>query len=919
MPTITVDGQTLSIDGHRLWIVSGTVAYHRMPSGCWSSRLASARLAGLNCIETPVPWALHEPRPGKFRFDGDLDLPAFVRLVARHRMHCILRVGPCIGDGMDLGGLPAWMLDSAGRTLRRGSPEFLQPVSKFFGEVCGRVRDLQVSVGRKSGGPIIAVQNEHQWTCGSVEHAHAYLAETNRFLRESGITVPILSCNDLFASAEGEIETWSGGQHLHAHMRQVRVLKSQHPRIVSALPTAARAAWGEEPATPIGPRALMRRLGEVLAAGAQYNLAPFQGGTNFGFDGGRVAGEADFACASTHPAAPVDEAGRPGASYAAVRRISTFASSFARVFAALDPAYQPAIVSLDPHAPLPGSRGTRPPSNDGGITAVECKGGRGSIVFLFVPELHEPGRRRCSLLLADGSTLPIEFDRDAVAWVLLDTHLVDRATLDYCSLNAFTAVGSLFVCYGPAGAPGVLSINGSAFEVLVPSGREPHLSTHEGVTVMVCNESSIDAVAIGEREVYVGAAGFDASGQPVLHPSFKKITRIGASGETRAATHAAPRRPVKIALGPWAAASCDEFVRGCTDRFASIDGPAPLEALGAPAGYGWMRLRLKNIRKTVKAGFFEAADRLHLFLDGEPAGLVGVGPGASGPITPLALRGAEHTLSILIDNLGRWSEGNAMGEPKGLFGPVWETRGVRAGSPKLIAHRPIEPLAWRAPIFGLDQGDVTDARRITWKLQHRRRTPLALRLGGLADPALLIVNGEIFRVLERRTTESILLTPERWPRGIQEVQVAVVGDPESGMSALRECAEFFECVSNVSAKAAWAFAKWEPPASSKFKPTGSKGAAEFKGRPAWWRASISAEEVDRPLYLHAAGLSKGQIFVNGRNVCRYFVATRSGKSVPPQSRYCIPESWLHRGVNELMLFDEHGFAPDKVRVHAIDD
>lgn len=916
MPTITVDGQTLAIDGHRLWIVSGTLAYHRVPAALWPARLAAARNAGLNCIETPVVWALHEPRPGHFRFDGDLDLPAFIRLIGQFRMYCILRIGPYVGDGIDLGGLPPWLLGSARDRLRRGGPEFLQPVSRYFGAVSDRVRDLQVSASRKPRGPIIAVQNEHQWTCGSEEQAPIYLSETNRFLRESGISVPILASNALFAAAEGEIETWSGDQHLHANMRQLRALKEQQPRIVSILPTAPRAIWGEVSPQPMTPRILMRHLAEVLAAGAQYNLSPFLGGTNFAFSAGRLAGSAAFACTAPHPHAPIDEAGRPTPTYHAIRRISTFASNFSRVFASLDPAYQPAIVSLDPHradtdTDAPRARAT---SVQGGLTAVECRGSQGSVVFVFAPASSEPGRRRCSLLLADGSTLPVELDRDAVAWVLLGTHLVDRATLDYCNLNAFASVGRVLVCNGPVGAPGLLSINGSAFEVLVPTGFEPHVSTHEDTTFVICNEDSIDAIAVDHQAVYIGATGFDESGEPIAHPAFKKITRLAAGGETKIAVSAAPRRAVKATIGPWSAAANDEFVRGSTDRFASIDGPAALESLGAPSGYAWMRLRMKNIRKSVKAGFFEAADRLHLYLDGEHAGLVGVGPGATGAIVPLALKEPEHTLSILIDNLGRWSEGNALGESKGLFGHVWETRTLRVGPPKLTTHRPIEPLASRAPIFGLDEGDTTDARRLTWRLQHRRKTPIAVTIGGLADPALLLVNGEIHRVLEREVIEHILLTPERWPKGISEIQVAVVGDPDAAMKSLRQDAAFVECVSCLTAKASWSFAKWEPPAAAKFKLLGPKGAAEFKGRPAWWRAALTIEEIDRPRFLDLSGLSKGQLFLNGQNLCRYFVSTRSGKSVPPQPRCYLPEPRLRKGSNELLIFDEHGFSPERAKI-----
>lgn len=949
MPTITVDGQTLSIDGHRLWIISGTIAYHRVPAALWEARIADARNAGLNCIETPVVWSLHEPRPGVFDFSGDLDLPAFIRLIAGHKMHCILRVGPYIGEGLDLGGLPPWLLNAepapAGSTaspapsparLRSGTPEFLQPVSRYFAALAERVQPLQASLRRKVVGPIIAVQNEHRWLCGSQTQIEAYLHETNRYLRENGISVPIIAANDLFAAAEGEIEGWTGDQHLHANLRQLRTVRPQQPRIVISLPTAAPATWGSPPPDRPEPGMLLRRIAEVLAAGAQYNLSPFHAGTNFGFTAGRFDHSLHtFSCSNPVPDAPLAESGSRGPLYHAVRRISTFASQFSRIFVALDPAYQPAIVSLDTEQPArqrnTKSSDRKPPREDA-LVAVECRGSQGTIIFVFARASSsdapaDVSRRRGSILLADGSSLPVEMERDPVAWLLLDTHLVDRATLDYCNLNAFALLGQVFICYGPAGAPGVLSLNGSAFEVIVPSGAEPHISRHEGVTIVVCNEQTIDTVWIARQAVYIGASGLDPGGNPLPHSDHKRITRIDPAGQTttiqperRPAAKAAASAARNLTRGEWTVAPADEFIKGTSERYATIESPASLEKLGSPHGYGWLRLKFRNPQGTLRAGFFDAADRLHLYLDAEFHDLLGVGPGAREPITSLPLKQSGHIVTALIDNLGRRSEGNFMAEPKGLYGHAWHIAPLRAPRAKIETDKPFEPLAWRAPIFGLEDGDATSPRRITWKFEHRRRAPIFLALPPLPDLAALIVNGEPVRMLARGRDEYIHLTPEQLSRGINRIQLAVMGDPEAFLNAVKDAA-IYEARDCITDKASWAFAKWEPPAASKFKPAGSgKGFAAFKGRPAWWRNTFTidppADGAPAPArYFDAEGLSKGQLFINGHNAGRYFVATRTGKPVPPQSRYYLPEPWLKPGgPNEITLFDEHGFSPERCRI-----
>jgi hypothetical protein len=57
------------------------------------------------------------------------------------------------------------------------------------------------------------------------------------------------------------------------------------------------------------------------------------------------------------------------------------------------------------------------------------------------------------------------------------------------------------------------------------------------------------------------------------------------------------------------------------------------------------------------------------------------------------------------------------------------------------------------------------------------------------------------------------------------------------------------------------------------------------------------------------------VYVNGRHLGRYFTATADGKRVGPQEALFAPASWLdHSGPNEVLIFDEHGFTPVKVRV-----
>ena len=143
-------------------------------------------------------------------------------------------------------------------------------------------------------------------------------------------------------------------------------------------------------------------------------------------------------------------------------------------------------------------------------------------------------------------------------------------------------------------------------------------------------------------------------------------------------------------------------------------------------------------------------------------------------------------------------------------------------------------------------------------------------------------------------------------------------DPDTALGELKKSVTFFDLDVKPYEKASWAFARWEQPSPGAFEQLAKADVtapklAKYKGTPAWWRVSFSPADSMRPLYLDAKGLTKGRLYLNGHDIGRYFVATHTGKSVPPQSRYYLPECWLNSDApNELMIFDEHGAAPNKI-------
>jgi len=944
MPTVTCDGQTLLLDGQRIWLVSGTIHASRIAAQHWPARLAAAKEAGLNCIEVPAVWSVHEPRQGKFDFSGDADLPEFIRLAGRMGLRVLLRAGPYVGDGYDLGGIPPWVLGECDRRIRGPHPGFLRCCAQWLSELCDRIRPLQATGGpgggKRSTGPIVAVQLEHHWHCGHGPSGEAYLGELIRYLREGGINVPVLDANNLFYSVEGNIEGWTGFSHLHANLRQLRHLRPAHPRIVVGLESGVPAVWGRTLDDHTGDAArsiprVLHAMAETLGACGQFNLGSFCPGAMPGFSGGRAGSGEDsgFAATVADHFSMLDQGGGRTALFHAVKPLCTFASSFERVLCGLDPTFLPAVISADSTAAPSQSNGrSRRSTGAGGreqrptATALHCTGAQGSIVFVCAPPASDGSQGPAVVLtLPDGSTLPVETGRYGVAWILLDVHLGGRATLDYCNLNPFALTGRTLVLFGPAGAPGLTSINGSAFEIMVPQKDEPVIEEHEGITIVVCNERTIDAACATREGIHLGVSGLNEQGIPLPHPAFPRRWFVDSQGKvSQNPSDRASVKPTKLAFSEWSAAAADEYVEGSSARFARIDGPTSLESLGTPTGYGWMRLRVRSAgSRKPKVLFASSADRLHLFAGGDALCVLGEGPGSEQGAIPLPLTRGENVITALCDNLGRGAGGWGPIEPKGIAGHLWEVSAFRAGTATVAQSEPVDPFSIHVPLFGLQEGDRTDPRRLTWKFQHRRRSPIFVHIDACPVPAVLLVNGAGRRVIGPGSRHIVEMIPEdAMSRGTNTIQLAFIGDGEEGARALKGAVSFLEGVDCLSSGAGveWAFAKWEMPEASAFRPVrfpqdSGTGAVPKRGRPAWWKGRFSVPGGVQALFLDAKGLSKGQLFLNGRNLCRYWVATRTGKAVPPQSRYLLPGPWLRADAeNELAIFDEHGFSPEHCRL-----
>lgn len=914
MASVNFDNRTLSVDGKRIWIVSGSIHFQRTPRDEWVSRIHAAKHAGLNTVETPIFWNLIETRPGSYNFKENNDIREFVRLVGEAGMHCILRVGPYVGEGWDLGGLPTWLLNIKDIEVRKPNQPYLQAVGKYFNALAKQVKDLQASVTKDA--PIILVQNEAHWNCGDEVAAKGYLGELGRYLREAGFTVPKINSNNLWQGVEGDIDGWSGEGDMFGTMRQLSVVRPDQPEIVIDYGPKSRPMFAHPQPESLDGLLFERQLAEITCAGGQFNLSNFSSGTSTGFYAGTSPiGEFSAYTPTQDANAMLDEHGRLTPVHCGVRRLTMFASSFARVLAHTEHENPPIVID---------------PASDedsiNGHVVTHMRGTQGSVTFIFSPLKAKAGT--LNLLLSDGSRLPVRLGHQRVHWCLFDVNLSAKHTLDFTSLNVFTATENALVVFGAANAIGEVSINGTPMEVEVPKGRKPLVVDHEGMTLIVMCDDLADETYIHEEHIYVGVGGVTMDGEPIPSPNGKSHTHIDPNGvakahNTKYVQGYADETLPKVNINAWEQATPEEHIVGDSPRYAQIPGPADLSELGTPYGYGWYKVALKSASsKKIKVLAPESSDRVSVFLDGEYVGVFGAGPGAQDMLQLPTKKGSQE-LVMLADNMGRVDSGSDMTAKKGMFGHLVEDIAFKVSKPKIEIGEPVEILGFRTPVFGLQRGDSTHHGRITWTFKHLKKSSIIVDIPAFTVRTMIILNDEPIKLFDANKRRRLVLDHETINRGNNTLQIAFEnniisqdGDAyvEEAFKLMNDQGRFIESANAITDKCEWSFAKWEMPAEIEFDSI-AKSKMKTTKAPSWWRASFNTPEVKVALNLDLSGLTKGQVYLNGCALGRYFVETNDGKAVEPTMPLAIPCSLLKEDAeNELTIFDEFGASPSKVKI-----
>jgi len=897
MATVTYDDRSFIIDDKRVWLVSGSMHYFRIPEELWADRLLQAKRAGLNCISTPLAWGIHEPVEGQLEVEGQNDVVEFVNLAEELGLYVILRPGPFVGAGLNFGGLPGWLAGKNGMSYRTNNAAYSHYFDKYFARILPQLSEFQVT----NGANIILIQNESKYQATTMPDRLAYLEFINQMFRRSGFTVPIINCNVTDDPATGcpiatepavpdNIECVNGWDVIPAIRRQ-KHHQPDAPLLVSEFYTGQADCWGQAHNSR-DDQALARRATEILGCGSQFNYDMWHGGTNFGLLAGRRADQADAYYTTSYDCdAPLAEGGGLTPKYYLTRLVNVLASSMASYFAATRPALAPAcIVDATDISTLTGPTGS---------WVIVTNNGRKDVSQLVVAL---PDGRKISADLRTFGALALPFDM----------RLPSGEILDYCSLMPLGMFGeegdAVLILHGPAKCSGVISVEGVETQIEIPADDIPAEFDVQGLRVIVVNSSLAMRTWPVEESIIFGPEFVGELAEDIRLPKKtmhyftlslaepgSELKKVKAPPVQRAAKTNPPQ------LGNWKRMFiCPEPISKKLE-WQKLDRPKDMDKLGLTGPYGWFRIDIDQPREQLCQLFLpDCEDRASVYLNGGLIGVWGRGDGAKRePIRAKFKKGA-NALVMLVENLGRFDSSERLGQRKGLFGHVYDAKLLKCGKfrlkqcesfPKRIVPRNLGHLMEQ-----LESQPVWTAE-VDFTLSKVQPVHMSFSEMGEHHAAVFCNDRPLGFFASGGNNWGEVTLGADLKKGKNTVRLLLWGDVDIDCLA---GVKFHSLTEPISAGMPWSYRPWALPEATVGEP--------ILGKSCWYNIKFKHDPagLQAPLFLKIYGSKKGLLYLNGHDLGRFW-------TVGPQDYYYLPECWLTEE-NELRIFEENGQMPSRCKL-----
>ncbi len=708
---VTYDARSFIIDGTRRWLTSGSMHYWRTPRESWRDRLEKAKSFGLNCIQTYVYWGLHEKERGRYDFESELDIDAFLALCAELDLYVFVRPGPYICAEVSMGGFPAWMLSIRGLEFRRLNSLYLREVDRWFETLVPIIAKRQI--GRDGTVILYQIENELGNVRRSELDAHLYLEHLARTAQRLCIDVPITTC---MGGTEEAIECINSHQPADL-FAEMRAKQPDAPLHATEFWPFWYHTWEDHPTWMLRtPEELAYQTWRVLAeGGAGYNYYMWHGGTNFGHSVmyGHTTGYGDVTV--------LEESGEVAERF----RIT---AACARAAQAIEPA-------LAASAPVRPSLRT----DNKALKTFTRSGDKGSVSFVLNPteRLH-----RAHVTATDGVEYDIEIPAKGCRIHLSEAEMdaglrVSRSTAHVHALVSTDNAWLVAVASPPPDGSCEFVAQTGDDEITVSITGKKRISVvtkrigDKGLTLVIVPTAIERDIHPVENALVVGGEWVGTTSAGTMLQESKSapgMQIVGIDGKKKRPKRIKRSKPVWT-LGAWQCAAADDEAKPDYDdsRWTVDSQPLAMDLHGDYKGYAWYRSRFTVPRPYIQELYLSAfADRANVHLNGRlihqtepPPEDRSATPSARVPLGCLSK--GEYDLAVLVENMGHikgeWQI-NANGhhrlwmqdDLKGLLGPVMVGRFAEA----------LEQWRYRARL-SIEDGEGFNPDRLSWNPLGRAR------------------------------------------------------------------------------------------------------------------------------------------------------------------------------------------------------
>ncbi|KAF2159769.1 glycoside hydrolase family 35 protein [Zasmidium cellare ATCC 36951] len=318
-PAFTYNNDSFLLHGKPFQIRGGQIDPQRVHPAYWSDRISKAKAMGLNTIFGYVYWNLLEPSPGQWNFEARNNIAEWYRLVQEAGMYAVLRPGSYICGERDWGGLPSWLMEIPGMSIRSDNEPFLDASRNYLVRLGQEIKQQQIT----EGGPILMAQVENEY--GSFADSHSYTSKLADIMREAFDLVLFTNDGGSSAVAAGQIHgvlaEIDGPPEVgfEARAQYVTDPTSLGPLLDGEYYTTWIDSWASNytyqytgPGGRQSYQSVYDDIDYILSNNASFSLYMFHGGTNFGFENGAVYPD-DYlqpVTSSYDYGSPLDESGR---------------------------------------------------------------------------------------------------------------------------------------------------------------------------------------------------------------------------------------------------------------------------------------------------------------------------------------------------------------------------------------------------------------------------------------------------------------------------------------------------------------------------------------------------------------------------------------------------------------------------------